>query len=119
MKRPLRIATLSLIAPSIALTWACHATSGDSDAPRSRPELPFELVEDEPMYVVLPPDTIPSIDEPIFVSAEEADEFLEPDEPVLGVVGRNGTAKCYSAWHLDGHEIVNDVLDGEPIAATW
>lgn len=71
------------------------------------------------MYRVLPPDGIPSIDAPRFVSADEADLFLRPDEPVLGVVGAAGTAKCYSAWHLDAHEIVNDELDGEPIAATW
>ena len=38
---------------------------------------------------------------------------------MLGVVGRDGTPKAYSAWHLDEHEIVNDLLDGEPIAATW
>ena len=42
-----------------------------------------------------------------------------PDEPVLGVVGQDGTAVAYSAWQLDGHEIVNDVVDGVPIAATW
>ena len=49
----------------------------------------------------------------------EADAFMDPDETVLGVVGADGTAKCYSAWQLDGHEIVNDVLDGQPITATW
>ena len=57
--------------------------------------------------------------DPVFVSADEADEFLEPDEPVLGVVGADGSARAYSAWHLEGHEIVNDVLAGLPIAATW
>ena len=78
-----------------------------------------ELVEGEPLYRVLPPEAIPAIDEPRFVDAAAADAFLLPDEPVLGVVGADGTAKCYSAWHLDGHEVVNDDLDGEPIAATW
>jgi hypothetical protein len=77
------------------------------------------MVEGEPMYEVLPPDAIPAIDAPRFVDAETADGFLAPDEPVLGVVGRDGTSKCYSAWQLEGHEIVNDELDGEPIAATW
>ena len=84
-----------------------------------RPELPFELVEGEPMYTVLPVDGIPAIDEPVFVGVVEAMEFMADDEPVLGVVGPNGTAKCYSAWLLDGHEIVNDELDGVAIAATW
>lgn len=81
--------------------------------------MPFELVEDEPMYTVLSPDDIPSIDDPVFVSADEADAFLSPSETVLGVVGADGTAKAYSSWQLDGHEIVNDQLDGAAIAVTW
>ncbi len=99
----------------LVLVVACSAT----EQPRAERELPFELVEGEPMYQLLPPDGIPSIDAPTFVSAEEGDGFLKPEEMVLGVVGQDGTAKCYSAWQLDGHEIVNDVLDGDPIAATW
>ena len=83
------------------------------------PRFKFEWIEGEPMYTVLPEDAIPSIDAPRFVGAEEAQAFLAEDEPVLGVVGRNGTAKAYSAWQLDHHEIVNDVIDGEPIAVTW
>lgn len=71
------------------------------------------------MYSVLPQDAIPSIDEPAFVPAAEAGDMLRDDEPVLGFVGRDGTARAYSAWQLEGHEIVNDVVDGEPIAVTW
>ncbi|MBM3459508.1 MAG: DUF3179 domain-containing protein, partial [Armatimonadetes bacterium] len=32
--------------------------------------------------------------------------------------GRN-EAKAYSLRLLNGHEVVNDTLDGEPIAVTW
>ena len=92
------------------------AEPAPSDA---RPPLPFEMIEGEPMFTVLPQDAIPAIDRPRFVSAEQAFEFMRGEETVLGVVGKDGTAKCYSAWQLDGHEIVNDELDGEPIAATW
>ena len=95
------------------------AASEEGAEPGERPELPFELVEGEPMYTVLPVDAIPAIDAPTFVPAEEAFEWMEPEEPVLGVVGADGTEKCYSAWLLDSHEIVNDVLDGHAIAATW
>ena len=80
---------------------------------------PYLIVEGEPLFTVLEKDGIPAIDEPVFVSAQEADGFMELEETVLGVVGKDGTAKCYSVWQLDGHEIVNDELDGEPIAATW
>ena len=99
------------------LLAAALSACGASSEPG--PELPYELVEGEPMYTVLLPDEIPAIDVPTFVSAEEADSFLEPDEPVLGVVGPGGTAKAYSAWHLEAHEIVNDRIDGLPLAATW
>jgi len=82
-------------------------------------EFPYELIEGEPMFTVVPKDGIPAIDEPVFVSASAAEAFMQADETVLGVVGKDGTAKCYSAWQLDSHEIVNDELDGTPIAATW
>ncbi len=79
----------------------------------------MEMVEGSPMYTLLPPDGIPSISQPEFVSVSEAMAFMSPGEPVMGVVGQNGSTKCYSAWQLDGHEIVNDEIDGEAIAATW
>jgi len=80
---------------------------------------PYEMIEGEPMFTLLEEDGIPAIDEPTFVSADEALEWMDLDETVLGVVGADGTAKCYSAWQLDNHEIVNDELDGHAIAATW
>jgi hypothetical protein len=112
----MRISSVALFSASLVAGLLAGCRSNETG---QRPERPFELVEGEPMYDVLPPDGIPAIDEPAFVSAQEAEAFLARDEPVLGVVGVDGTAKCYSAWHLEAHEIVNDELDGEPIAATW
>lgn len=80
---------------------------------------PSVLIEGQPMYTVLPKDAIPSIDEPRFLKGEAAAGQMQANELVLGILGKDGTAKAYSAWQLDGHEIVNDTLDGEPIAATW
>ncbi len=105
-----------LVCTAAVLSALCLACSS---AGRAERVMPSHLVEGTPMYDVLPLDGIPSIDEPVFVDALSADAFMRDNEPVLGVVGANGTAKCYSAWHLDGHEIVNDELDGRPIAATW
>ncbi len=76
-----------------------------------------EDLRGSPLYLVLPPDEIRSIDDPQFVPASEA-SFLEEDEPVLGVFDGQ-VAKAYSIWQLDHHEIVNDTLGGRPIAATW
>jgi len=66
-------------------------------------------------------DTIPSIDEPIFVSYDDARleaGKIDMDTPVLGVV-REGVAKAYPVFLMDGHEIVNDEFGGEPYAVLW
>ena len=70
------------------------------------------------MYSVLPPDAIPAIHDPEFLSGDSAAKQMSLDEPVLGVV-INGDARAYSLWQLDSHEIVNDVVGGKSIAATW
>ena len=76
------------------------------------------MIQGSPMTTLLPPDAIPALTDPAFVTAEEADAFLAEDEPVLGIV-HDGRAKAYSIWQLDRHEIVNDTLGDLPIAATW
>jgi len=65
-----------------------------------------------------PKDGIPAIDNPKFISADEADDFLEDDEPVA-VVRRNGVAKAYPIQILIYHEIVNDAVGGDPISVTY
>jgi len=62
-------------------------------------------------------DGIPSIDEPKFVTADDAD-FLRDDDRVIGVF-RNGLAKAYPIRIMDHHEVVNDEFDGEAILVTY
>lgn len=84
-----------------------------------RPELEVHGVFDgDTMYTVLPPEAIPAILEPEFISGEEADSQMSPDEMVMGILA-GGEARAYSLWHLDAHEVVNDTIGGIPIAATW
>jgi hypothetical protein len=61
-------------------------------------------------------DGIPSVDDPEFQPAAEAD--LDDGEPVFGVV-RNGVAKAYPQSILVWHEIVNDEIGGEPVAVAY
>ena len=70
------------------------------------------------LVTLLPKDAIPSIDNPSFVSGVDADLQYEGDELVLGVE-IDGDARAYSIPFLSGHEIVNDVVGGQPIAVTW
>jgi hypothetical protein len=65
-----------------------------------------------------PKDGIPSIDAPRFVSLEAADRFLARREPVA-VVEVGGEARAYPLQILTWHEIVNDEIDGVPIAVTY
>lgn len=76
-------------------------------------------VDGEMMYSVLPVDAIPAILDPDFLEGAKAEKVMADDEQVIGVVGPRGTAVAYSTWHLDHHEIVNDVVDGVALAVTW
>ena len=63
-------------------------------------------------------DAIPAILDPEFVTAENAQGQLKPDELVLGL-SINGDVRAYSIPMLSAHEIVNDVVGGVPVAITW
>jgi hypothetical protein len=65
-----------------------------------------------------PQDGIPSIDNPKFQSVQEADEILDDSELILGL-NINGNIRAYPLQILVWHEIVNDVVGGEPIAVTY
>jgi hypothetical protein len=62
-------------------------------------------------------DGIPAIDDPSFVSAEEA-TFLNPDDVVFGIA-REGSVKAYPQQILVHHEICNDAVAGTPLAVTY
>ncbi len=90
------------------------------DAAAQRRPPTEEKIGDGKLMTVLPPDAIPAVTNPVFVSRAEADRLLRDDEPVLGLVDPlTGQAKAYSLWHLDHHEIVNDRLGDKPVAVTW
>jgi Protein of unknown function (DUF3179) len=64
-----------------------------------------------------PPDGIPAIDEPKFLAADQVD-FLDDVEPVMALqIGDD--ARAYPMQIMTWHEIVNDTVDGIPVAATY
>jgi hypothetical protein len=65
-----------------------------------------------------PKDGIPSIDDPNFVSANEASAWLDPGDPVFGLATDDG-ARAYPQSILVLHEICNDVVDGRPVSVTY
>jgi Protein of unknown function (DUF3179) len=65
-----------------------------------------------------PPDGIPSIDDPKFISIQVADKYLEDSDLVLGL-NINGDIRAYPLQILVWHEIVNDNVGGVPVAVTY
>jgi hypothetical protein len=93
--------------------------AGSADADPLRTDLGKTLIPlDEVIAGGPPPDGIPPIDKPVFVSPAAADAWLKPAEPVLGF--RLGSdARAYPLQILIWHEIVNDVVGGRPVVVTF
>lgn len=65
-----------------------------------------------------PKDGIPSIDDPKFVTAAEASEWLADKEPLISLrVGEH--SRAYPLQILTWHEIVNDVLGDTAVSVTF
>ncbi|UCB53288.1 MAG: DUF3179 domain-containing protein [Candidatus Zixiibacteriota bacterium] len=106
-----------IIAAAMAAVVSALLTLGEAHAQRPQPEVVATIYGDT-MYQVLPADRIPAISDPVFVTGEEASKHMWGNEPVMGLVS-DGEAKAYSLWHLDAHEIVNDVIGDTPIGVAW
>lgn len=65
-----------------------------------------------------PRDGIPSIDDPQFVTLEEAEAWLAGNEPVIALE-IDGDARAYPLQILTWHEIANDEVGGVPVAVTF
>jgi hypothetical protein len=97
----------TLLAASLALLAGLPGAQADD---RRRQE------EEMGIQTVLGMDAIPAILRPEFVPADRA--RIDEDSPVIGV-SLNGESRAYALRLLNGHEIVNDTVGGEPIAVTW
>ena len=102
------------------ITFASCQSDSDSDGLSNGPADPNKgwLV---PLEDVLDggvgKDGIPSIDNPQFIEVAAAN-YINDDELVIGVLGEN-SARAYPHKVLDWHEIVNDELDGVPLAMVY
>lgn len=69
---------------------------------------------DHTVVDLLPKDAIRSIDDPTFDRSFDG----RPDDDVI-VVESGDSVRAYPTRILQNHEVVNDAVDGEPIAVTW
>lgn len=109
-----RVPGAALLAALVALWVAIPADAGGLRTTLDKALVPLdEIISGGP-----PPDGIPAIDRPAFVTPAVADAWLEGAEPVLALqVG--GDARAYPLQILMWHEIVNDVVGGKPVAVTY
>ena len=123
-----RLLRLAPLAGLTTLTACQLGSAGDTVAPAASPvgstptprPLPLEAVDPQEIITLLPPDGIPAIDNPEFMTIQETINrgVMDDSEPVLSF-GHQDVWHAYSVFQLDRHEIVNDVVSGLPIAATW
>jgi thiol-disulfide isomerase/thioredoxin len=128
---PTAIPAASTVEPSSepaaepAKTQAPGVKLDPADRPPARAESEFatdfskhSVPYDEILSGGPPKDGIPAIDTPQFVSVSGADEWLEPQEPVI-LVKVGEVAKAYPIQILMWHEIVNDVVGDTPVTVTF
>lgn len=100
-------------APEPTATQAPPTAAPAEPTSKVVPERDFDVV------TLLAPDAIPALNNPGYHdTTEAADESYQDDDLVLGIE-INGDARAFSVPLLSRHEIVNDVIGGEPVAVTW
>ncbi len=103
--------------------------SDSTPSPESAAEPEYEIKTDAEgtKYIVHPAkivgggppkDGIPSIDDPEFVSVEEADEWIEDNELVITIIHK-GMKRVYPLQIMVWHEIVNETIGGDPLLITY
>lgn len=65
-----------------------------------------------------PKEGIPALSDPGFRPAAQ-ETRLAPREPVITFAPDGATARAYPVRYLMWHEIVNDTVEGQPIAVTF
>ncbi len=112
----------SLVAVTLWLCVVIAPSAGAAERYRSAwPETDFGL-SSVPLSQIISggpgKDGIPSIDDPRFVAAADAATWIEADEPVV-LLESSSSARVYPLQVLTFHEIVNDSIDGRPVAVTF
>ena len=94
------------------------ASEGEGDGGEGAARVVEEEESEYEIHNIIARDRIPAILDPEFLDASAAMEAYNEHEPVLGL-SINGDHRAYPLPFLSQHEIVNDVVGGEPVAVTW
>jgi len=77
----------------------------------------FDPIRADEIQTILPEDAIPALLSPSYIPATAARD-VRGDEEVIGVF-IDGDARAFPIATLSAHEIVDDVIGGQPVAVTW
>lgn len=99
-------------------SYSDQSVDGSSDVSSTTSDTLSRLTEDDLTAGGPPKDGIPSIDDPVYISADDADEWIEDNELVLAIEYK-GVKRAYPLQILTWHEIVNDDIAGNPILITY
>lgn len=78
--------------------------------------VPFRIRPEEIVWGGVSLDGIPPIDAPVFLEVSRAE--LKDDEKVFGLTVR-GESRAYPLRYMSWHEILNDIIAGEPITISY
>jgi Protein of unknown function (DUF3179) len=90
----------------------------DRRTDRGRPASFLRDFDLDAMSVARAPDSIRALDRPCHETPAEAEPLLLGSSLVVGLE-RGGEARAYPVDLLALHEVVNDVVGGEPVGVTW
>jgi hypothetical protein len=109
---------LVLLALATSLLLACgEGRRAPAAASHARSEAAQEAALHDPSRFFVDPDLFLAADDPATVPAGKA-SFLHDDDEVFGIVVR-GHARAYPITMLSYHHVVNDVIEGIPVAVTY
>ncbi len=77
----------------------------------------FDPIRADEIQTILREDAIPAINRPYYLTATAAADIRD-EEQVIGL-NLQGDARAFPVATLSAHEIVNDVIGGQPVAVTW
>ncbi len=100
------------------LLWA-NGQPGAQDAEWF--DMTNSVIDPEKFQYGIGKDSIPSIDEPVFVAYGDpalASHGITDQTQIIGFE-HNGIARAYPVHLLNRHEVVNDEFNGEPFAVCW
>ncbi len=108
---------LSLLPLLLILACSEDATQQQDVSPDSNNNISWLIPKQDVFDGGVGRDGIPSVDQPKFLPAEQGN-FLTDEDRVLGVVDGK-TVKAYPHKIMDWHEIVNDVVNHQPVSIIY